>query len=64
MGHYTYILTTLSAVDVQVGFQSPSYVGMESVGRVTVCAVINADIDRSVQLELIAVAGSANGNRI
>ena len=51
-----------AAVDVQVGFQSSSFVGMESLGRVTVCTVINADIDRPVEVELNAVPGSASGN--
>ena len=50
------------AADVQVGFQSSSYVGMESIGRVTVCVFINVDIDRSVEAELTAITGSASGN--
>ena len=49
------------AADVQVGFQSSSYVGMESIGRVTVCVFINVDIDRSVEAELTAITGSASG---
>lgn len=48
---------------MQVGFQSLTYVGMESVGEVRVCAVLSAAIVRSVAVELTAIAGSANGIR-
>lgn len=51
---------------MQVGFQFPTYVGMESVGEVRVCAVLSAvtAIVRSVAVELTATAGSANGIRL
>lgn len=48
---------------MQVGFQFPTYVGMESVGEVRVCAVLSeiTAIVRSVAVELTATAESANG---
>lgn len=59
---YLEVVITISFnIAVQVGFQSPTYVGMESVGEVRVCAVLSANIARSIALELTATAGSANG---
>lgn len=34
---------------------------MESIGVMTVCAVLSAEIARSVEVELTAIHGSANG---
>ena len=59
---FTKMFIKISAV--QVGFQSAIYVGMESFGVVTVCAVINNGIvlDRSISVELSTVlSGSADG---
>lgn len=60
----SYSNIAVSATAVHAGFQSTTYVGMESLGNLTVCASINSDVllDREVSVKLITVSGSADGN--
>ena len=62
LSHLIYLSIQIAAV--QIGFQDVTYVGMESLGMITVCAVINNGIilDRPVSVELRTVLdGSADG---
>ena len=58
--------SVFSAAAIQIGFQSADYVGMESLGNLTVCTIISTNVflDREVLLEMRTINGSADGNNV